>query len=325
MGRPGAGAWGALAATCRPVHSEPQLPHLQAGRCPCVPAGGPPLGVGGSAPRACLQGLRVWAPAAGGGPSPRRPRVLLWTWGDGSTSRPHQGTGAPPGDGGPTRGRGPHQGPGAVPSPSEAAGHTLLPGPAPGPCRAGIWGGRASGGGGTTSPLSPQCPLLCSGGQPAPPSREALVASRCGCPTVTECWRPGPGRLPRRLQCVGARFSRRGRTGVRSPDMVALGPGGPQGRPRGPWLAHRQRSVCDMSRPGAQGAGELGSRDEQGAGRGAVGVQPRPMGSALQTILTSSPRTVSSCLGEPLERQRRHPGKLDSLPGLRMFHQQIKR
>lgn len=198
-------------------------------------------------PRACLQGLRVWAPAAGGGPSPRRPRVLLWTWGDGSTSRPHRGRG------GPTRGRGPHQGPGAVPSPSEAAAHTLLPGPAPGPCRAGIWGGRASGGGGgTTSPLSPQCPLLCSGGQPAPPSREALVASRCGCPTVTECWRPGPGRLPRRLQCGGARFSRRGRTGVRSPDMVALGPGGLQGRPRGPWLAHRQRSVTcpDQGRRG---------------------------------------------------------------------------
>lgn len=122
----GAGAWGALAATCRPVHSEPQLPHLQAGCCPCVLAGGPPLGVGGSAPRACLQGLRVWAPTAGGGPSPRRPRVLLWTWGDGSTSRPHQGTGAPQG---------------------EAAAHTLRPGPAPGPCRAGIWGGRASGGG----------------------------------------------------------------------------------------------------------------------------------------------------------------------------------
>lgn len=142
-----------------------------------------------------------------------------------------QGTGAPPG---------------------EAAAHTLLPGPAPGPCRAGIWGGRASGGGGTTSPLSPQCPLLCSGGQPAPPSREALVASRCGCPTVTECWCPGPGRLPRRLQCGGARFSRRGRTGVRSPDMVALGPGGPQGRPRGPWLAHRQRSVTcpDQGRRG---------------------------------------------------------------------------
>lgn len=118
----GAGAWGALAATCRPVHSEPQLPHLQAGRCPCVPAGGPPLGVGGSAPRACLQGLRVWAPAAGGGPSPRRPRVLLWTWGDGSTSRPHQGTGAPPGAGGraiTVGGRGTHPPPwpcpGAVP------------------------------------------------------------------------------------------------------------------------------------------------------------------------------------------------------------------
>lgn len=145
---------------------------------------------------------------------------------------------APPGDGGPTRGgRGTH--------------------PPPWPCPGAVPGrhlGRTGlrGGGGTTSPLSPQCPLLCSGGQAAPPSREALVASRCGCPTVTECWRPGPGRLPRRLQCGGAWFSRRGRTGVRSPDMVALGPGGLQGRPQGPGLAHRQRSVTcpDQGRRG---------------------------------------------------------------------------
>lgn len=144
---------------------------------------------------------------------------------------------APPGDGGPTRGRGPcrHRR-----RPRDTPSSLALPRGRAGQASGEDW---PRGGGGTTSPLSPQCPLLCSGGQPAPPSREALVASRCGCPTVTECWRPGPGRLPRRLQCGGARFSRRGRTGVRSPDMVALGPGGLQGRPRGPWLAHRQRSV----------------------------------------------------------------------------------
>lgn len=236
----GAGAWGALGLVRGAPWPPPavrctlSLSSLICRRGAVRVSGWRSSARGGQAcPRACLQGLRVWAPAAGGGPSPRRPRVLLWTWGDGSTSRPHQGTGAPPGAGGravTVGGRGTH----------------------PPPCRAGIWGGRASGGGGTTSPLSPQCPLLCSGGQPAPPSREALVASRCGCPTVTECWRPGPGRLPRRLQCGGARFSRRGRTGVRSPDMVALGPGGLQGRPRGPWLAHRQRSVTcpDQGRRG---------------------------------------------------------------------------
>lgn len=98
---------GRLASTCRPVHSEPQLPHLQAGALSVCPGWRSSARGGRVCPRACLQGLRVWTPAAGGGPSPRRPRVLLWTWGDGSTLRPHQGMGAPPGVGGPTRGRWP--------------------------------------------------------------------------------------------------------------------------------------------------------------------------------------------------------------------------
>lgn len=86
---------------------------------------------------------------------------------------------APPGDGGPTRGRGPHQGSGAPPGAGgravtvEAAGHTLLPGPAPGPCRAGIWGGRASGGRGPhdLSPLASVSPPVQWGAAGSPFTR----------------------------------------------------------------------------------------------------------------------------------------------------------
>lgn len=202
--------------------------------------------------RSSARGGRVCPPGMPPGPEGLGPRCW-WRPLPSPAARPpldlgrRQHLAAPPGDGGPTRGRGPcrHRR-----RPRHTPSSLALP-----PGHAGQASGEDGprrGADGTTSPLSPQCPLLCSGGQPAPPSREALVASRCGCPTVTECWRPGPGRLPRRLQCGGARFSRRGRTGVRSPDMVALGPGGPQGRPRGPWLAHRQRSVTcpDQGRRG---------------------------------------------------------------------------
>lgn len=167
----------ALAPTCRLVYSEPQFPCLQTG----VP----------SAPRGwrCRRSWGLEVLRSGGGrasrpegPSPRcwlrqlplpapRPRLDR---GDVSTLRLH-GTGCAV----TVRGR-------------EAVSHPVLPGRAPG------HDGRASGepsrGGQNLSPLASVSP---------PPSQEALVALGYECLTVTECWRSGPGRLPRRLQWGG--------------------------------------------------------------------------------------------------------------------------
>lgn len=91
---------------------------------------------------------------------------------------------------------------------------------------------------------------------------------------------------------------------------VTLGHGVPlQGLPR-------QQRVCDMSRAGARGPDELGSRDEQGVGRGAVGIQSRPRGlCSPEHPDFITPSGVFRPWGAPGEAVST-PGKLDSLPGL---------